>query len=33
MMENYIKSCLKDAVEAGREDLDDVINNIVKYTK
>jgi len=33
MMDNYIKSCLKDAAEGDRGDLDDVINNIVKYMK
>ncbi len=33
MMDNYIKSCLKDAAEGERDDLDDVINNIVKYVK
>lgn len=33
MMDNYIKSCLKDAAANGSDDLDDVINNIVKYVK
>lgn len=33
MIDNYIKSCLKEAANGERDDLDDVINNIVKYVK
>ena len=33
MMDNYIKSCLKEAAEGEKADIDDLINNIVKYAK
>lgn len=33
MMDNYIKSCVKQAVDGERDDLDEVIGNIVRYIK
>lgn len=33
MMDNYIKSCLKEAADGEKADIDDLINNIVKYVK
>ncbi len=33
MMDNYIKSCVKQAVDGERDNLDEVIGNIVRYIK
>ena len=33
MMDNYIKSCLKEAADGEKADIDDLISNIVKYAK
>jgi len=33
MMDNYIKTCLKEAADGEKGNLDDLINNIVKYVK